>query len=209
MTKYLRYLISAGSIALALESLAVLARAQVSITTIPVPPAIQVPEGHSAFLKGHATGTQNYTCVPSATGYVWRGAPQATLFVYLRWLNTSIPVQITTHFLSPNPAENGMARPTWQSSVDTSAVWGNPIASSSDPAFVAPGAIPWLLLQIVGAQRGPAGGDSLTATTYIQRVNTSGGGAPALPCSATENLGVLRFVPYATDYLFFKAAPKK
>jgi hypothetical protein len=208
MTSYLRYLITASSIALALESSVGLAHAQVSVMLTPVPSAIQAPEGNTAFFKGHAIGTQNYTCVPSATGYFWKGAPQATLFVNLKWMNTEFPQQIATHFLSPNPFENGLARPTWQSSVDTSAVWGNPIANSSDPAFVAPGAIPWLLLQVVGAQRGPAGGDVLTATTYIQRVNTSGGVAPSLPCSQAENPGVTKFVPYAADYVFYKASSK-
>ncbi|HWQ55717.1 MAG TPA: DUF3455 domain-containing protein [Bryobacteraceae bacterium] len=206
MTSYLRYLITVGSIAM---SSAGLAYPQVPLTPTPVPSAIQVPEGSTAFLKGHAVGTQNYTCVPSATGYFWKGALQATLFVNLRWRNIEIPQQIATHFLSPNPSENGTPRPTWQSSVDTSAVWGNPIANSSDPAFVAPGAIPWLLLQVVGAQRGPAGGEALIATTYIQRVNTAGGVAPALPCSEAENPGVAKFVPYAADYVFYKGRSKQ
>ena len=51
--------------------------------------------------------------------------------------------------------------------------------SSTDPAFVEPGAIPWLLVTKVGVQNGPTGGDWLSATTFIQRVNTHGGLAPA------------------------------
>jgi hypothetical protein len=123
----------------------------------------------------------------------------------LKWFNTEIQQQIMTHYLSMNPAEGGTARPTWQSSLDTSAVWGNAIKTSTDPAFVASGAVPWLLLEIVGKQAGPSGGDSLTLTTYIHRVNTTGGVAPSLACSETENNGVTKFIPYTADYYFYRA----
>ena len=53
--------------------------------------------------------------------------------------------------------------------------WDPPGRSSSDPAFVAQGAIAWLLLTVAGVQDGPTGGDTLTATTFVQRLNTSGG----------------------------------
>jgi hypothetical protein len=107
-----------------------------------------------------------------------------------------------THYLSPNPVEGGIARATWQSSLDTSAVWAKKIAESSDPAYVAPGAIPWLLLEVSGTQRGPAGGMMLTGTTYLQRVNTSGG---AMPMTACTEAGSIAFVPYTTDYIFYRA----
>jgi hypothetical protein len=67
--------------------------------------------------------------------------------------------QIITHFLSSNPDESGMASATWQHSRDTSTVWAMAIASSSDPNFVELGAIPWLLLQVVGTEPGPTGGE--------------------------------------------------
>jgi hypothetical protein len=39
-------------------------------------------------LKRSAAGTQNYVCLPSATGLPWKfQAPQATLFVSFRWIN--------------------------------------------------------------------------------------------------------------------------
>jgi hypothetical protein len=60
--------------------------------------------------------------------------------------------QVMTHFLSANPDEAGTLRATWQHSVDTSAVWARLIVSSSDPGFIAPDAIPWLLLEVVGAE---------------------------------------------------------
>jgi hypothetical protein len=103
----------------------------------PVPPALQPPVGNEAFLKGHAIGTQNYLCLSFGTATVWTLiGPQATLF-------KANGGQIITHFLSPNPDESGTPRATWQHSKDTSTLWAAAIASSSDPKFVAKGAIPW------------------------------------------------------------------
>ena len=108
-----------------------------------------------------------------------------------------------THFLSANPAENGTPRATWQSSSDTSAIWAAAIASSTDPNYVEAGAIPWLLLQVKGAQPG-SGGSSLGGTLYIQRVNTSGGAVPATGCKSAQDVGKKALVPYTTDYVFYK-----
>jgi hypothetical protein len=165
----------------------------------PVPPNLQVPAGNKAFREGHAVGTQNYICLPSDSSVAWTFfGPQATLF-------NDKDRQIITHFLSPNPDESGMARATWQHSRDTSTVWAMAIASSSDPNFVESGAIPWLLLQVVGAEPGPTGGDKLTRTTFIQRLNTSGGIAPSTGCAQSTDVGKKAFVPYTADYFFYKA----
>jgi hypothetical protein len=176
----------------------------------PVPSQIQVPAGNKVYLKGSAVGTQNYVCLPSASaasGYAWTFlGPQATLFFVFQWMNGEVRQQITTHFLSPNPAEGGTARATWQSSLDTSAIWGKAVASVTEPNIIGPGAIAWLLVQIVGAQNGPMGGSSLTGTTYIHRLNTAGGVAPATGCSQAGNVGAVALVPYTTDYYFYKAA---
>ena len=170
-----------------------------TVNVPPVPTNLEAPAGHVPYLKGYATGTQNYVCLP--TGWTFLG-PQATLFVTVRWLNTELRYQVATHFLSSNPAEDGTPRPTWQGSSDTSSVWGKAIANSTDPNYVAQGAIPWLLLEVVGAQRGPTGGSILSQTTYIQRVNTSGGVIPTSPCM----VGSTALVPYTTDYFFYRAA---
>ena len=66
-----------------------------------------------------------------------------------------------------------------QSSLDSSAVWARSVASVSDPMVVEPGSIPWQLLQVVGMRPPAHGGTGLEQTTFIQRVNTSGGVAPA------------------------------
>jgi hypothetical protein len=158
-----------------------------------VPANLEVPEGNRAYLMDHAVGTQNYICLGADMPWTFIG-PQATLF-------NDEAKQSITHFLSINPAD-GQARATWQHSRDTSAVWARAIASSTDPAYVAPGAIPWLLLSVAGSQEGPTGGDKLSQTTFIQRVNTVGGSAPAGGCPAA---GARAFVPYETDYVFYKA----
>lgn len=174
----------------------------------PVPDNLQAPAGNVPFLKVHAIGTQNYICLPGAAGPVWTFlGPQATLFTTVPWMQGSIHMQTGTHFLSANPGEAGTARPTWQSSFDTSAVWGKAAASSTDPQFVAPGAIPWLLVQVTGARTGPTGGSSLTRTTYIQRVNTAGGSAPSTGCG-DSTIGKVALVPYATDYFFYASSAK-
>ena len=168
-----------------------------------VPKNLEVPPGHKAFLKGHAVGTQNYICLPAASGLLsWTFfGPQATLF-------NDKDTQIITHFLSPNlnPQERGTLRPTWQHSRDTSMIWAKPIASSPAPGSVAEGAIPWLLLEVVGTDPDPTGGKRLTRTTFIQRLNTSGGIAPSSECTATDQRA---FVPYKADYILYKAVKRK
>jgi hypothetical protein len=167
------------------------------VTPPPVPDTLRVDAGHEAFSMAHAYGTQNYICLPSGAGMAWTlFGPQATLF--------DGADQVITHFLSGNPLENGTPRATWQHSRDTSAVWAVMIASSIDPAYVAPGAIPWFKLQRVGAQYGPDGGDRLTATTFVQRVNTAGGLPPAAGCALPGDAGRKALVPYEADYVFYR-----
>jgi len=167
-------------------------------TPPPVPDPIQVSADHRLFRAGHAFVTQNYICLPSGAGFAWTlFGPQATLL-------HNDARQVMTHFLSPNPDEAGTLRATWQHSVDTSAVWARAIASSSDSGFVAPGAIPWLLLEVVGAEGGPTGGRRLTGATHIHRLNTAGGTAPAIGCSQSVNVGSRIFVPYEADYFFYR-----
>jgi hypothetical protein len=163
-----------------------------------VPADLVVSSDHRPYLVAHAIGTQNYVCAPKGGGFAWKAyGPQATLF-------DDGGRQIATHFLSPNPDEAGKARPAWQHSRDTSAVWANPVEDSSDPAYVEPGAIPWLKLEIVGRTHG-VDGRRLTDTTWIQRVNTVGGIAPETGCSEAAHLGERALVPYETDYVFYKA----
>jgi hypothetical protein len=179
------------------------------VTPPPTPDAITPQAGNSAFLVGHAFGTQGYTCLPSSTGDTsWTinpARPEATLFADVFGRD----VQIITHFLSldlgsnaPKPISLG-GNATWQSSFDTSKVWATAVGhidGGSDPASCPhEGAIPCLLLQSIGNQKGPTGGQLLADVTFVQRLNTNGGSAPTTACS----VGQTQLVPYTADYYFF------
>jgi len=181
-----------------------------TVTRANTPDAITPPPGNSEFLVGNAVGTQGYVCLPtSAGGTSWTinsARPEATLFTNV----FGHPFQIITHFLSPdaNPNQNAPnplppgGSATWQSSLDTSSVWGKKVGSinaGSDPSCPNSGAIPCLLLQSIGNQQGPTGGELLADTTYIQRLNTNGGSAPTTACT----VGQTQLVPYTADYHFF------
>lgn len=166
-------------------------------TLPPMPSNIVVTEGYP-YKIGHAYGTQQYSCLPTATGFAWLlYGPQAALF-------DDEADQIMTHFLSPNPIEGGTPRATWMHSRDTSAVWAMAVEISTDSQYVAPGAIPWLKLKVVGAQEGPNHGDKLVRTNFIQRINTAGGVAPSTGCGASSDVGKKALVPYTTDYVFYR-----
>jgi len=167
------------------------------VTPPPVPGNLEPPAGSKAFLEGHAVGTQNYICLPSDSGFAWSlFTPQATL-------SNDDGKQLITHFFSPNPDEHGIVRAAWQHSRDTSTVWAVLDQFSTDARFVAPGAIPWLKLKRAGSLDGPTGGDALSATSWIQRLNTSGGVAPSTGCSMSTDVGKKAFVPYTADYFFY------
>jgi hypothetical protein len=181
------------------------------------PERITPPAGTSAFLLGHGVGTQGYVCLPNPTGGVsWtvnNARPEATLFTHI----FGEEVQIITHFLSPvvNPNDIGPKPPrfgdvTWQSSFDSSRVWAQKkdfITAGTDASCPNGGSIDCLLLQVIGSDEGPAGGKSLTKTTFIQRLNTKGGSAPANPatgCLVPTDVGDQLLVPYSADYFFFR-----
>ena len=174
-----------------------------TITPPPVPEDIRVPDGNEAYLLGHATGTQNYVCLPcDATKANCPLGVRFTLFTPQATLFDDNGDQLTTHFFSPTP-QDAAIRATWEDSRDTSTVW----ASLVKGVTVRQGSIDWLLLNVqdTGAvQPGPTGGDRLTKTTFIQRLRTFGGVAPAFGCSISENIGQQAFVPYRADYFFYR-----
>ena len=180
------------------------------------PAAITPPAGNSAFLVGHAVGTQGYVCLPTSTGASWTvigSRPEAILSASFSRRHFEI-----THFLSPDTNPNEFAptplpfgSPTWRSSRDGSVVWAKaltpPVASGSDASCPNTGAIPCLLLQTIGSKTGPSGRRRMSQTTFIQRLNTNGGSAPATGCSASTDVGKQALVPYTADYYFY--APKR
>ena len=189
------------------------ARADGSITPPPLPAGLApVPTGNKLFLGTHAVGTQNYVCKPSGAGVAYiLFTPEATLF-------GEDGGQVITHNFSPNPFEpntdpkvvapGGTIRATWQYR-DTSRVWAKVHATDitgSGAVTVDQTAVAWLLLDGVGSQNGPTGGDKLTGTTFVQRLNTKGGVAPSTGCSSLTDVGNTAFVPYTADYFFYKKA---
>ncbi len=183
-----------------------LAQAQ-SVTPPPVPGnKLQVEPGNEAFLLGHAVGTQNYVCKPSGAGVRFvLFTPEATLF------KDNDDRQITTHFFSANPFEpntdatvaaNGLIRAAWQAR-DSSTVWAK-VHQPDGALIVDESVIAWLLLDVTGTQDGPTGGHTLSDTTFIQRLNTTGGLAPKTGCTFLTDVGNQAFVPYTADYVFYK-----
>jgi uncharacterized protein DUF3455 len=168
-------------------------------TPIEVPAVIQVPEGNTLVRIGHAVGTQNYVCLPSDSGVKFvLFTPRATLF-------SDDGQPLASHYFSPNPSENDTVRATWADLWSTAVVWAKAVQTSSDPNFVAAGAIPWVLLQQAGVQGSSDERGGLSETSYVQRLNTSGGAAPATGCGTAADVGNQAFVPYTADYFFYVA----
>jgi Protein of unknown function (DUF3455) len=205
-----RILPSACATALAVAFMVSLSQPAIAGQVIPpiVPTDdIQVPAGNVAFLVGHALGTQNYVCKPSGSGVAYvLFTPEATLF-------NDDDGQIITHFFSPNSdpddpntsptvVADGAIRATWVHSRDNSSVWAK-VHQPIGAANVDKDAIDWLLLDVVGAEPGLTGGGMLTKTTFVHRVNTTGGRAPSTGCASPTDIGNQAFVPYTADYFFY------
>jgi Protein of unknown function (DUF3455) len=146
-------------------------------------PRTRAPDSR-LFLVVPAVGVQKYTCQPNGS---WLFTdPEATLYK-----TTGVPKPIGTHFLN-----FASGRPVWQLK-DGSSVE----AARTETVPGGTGNIPWLLLEAVATTAGPDG-DRLTSTTWVQRLNTSGGVAPAGTCTPGGRIAV----PYSADYLFWRAA---
>jgi hypothetical protein len=147
-----------------------------------VPPTIDVRAGNKLFLVGHAVGVQIYSCNATAGGFSWGlVAPRADLYDDTGKL-------VMTHY----------GGPTWEAR-DGSKVVGRRV----DQANVDPTAIPWLLLEAASTSAGPDG-DRLVRTSFIQRIATTGGLAPAAADCNASTAGAVREVPYTADYYFWK-----
>ena len=148
------------------------------------PAEVTPPAGNRAAFTLSATGDLTYECKAVADkpgAFAWTfGGPNATLWDSMR-----------------KEAGRYYAGPTWESA-DGSKVTGKQLA-------VAPGAAGAIPLQLV--QASPGGSDGMMAgVTYIQRLKTVGGVAPATPACAAGNVGAKTTVPYSADYVFFKKA---
>lgn len=175
-------LLAVGATAALVMALMTASAAAAGLETPTVPANLRVPAGNVLYLVGHARGYQVYTCQAQASGFAWvLREPWAGLV-------DDAGNYIALHY----------AGPTWRAP-DGSAVVGARIASAPAPSA---SAIPWLLLQATSTS-GPPGG-AFTSTTFIQRINTTGGVAPASGCDGTH-VGVTAAVFYTADYYFYRA----
>jgi hypothetical protein len=146
------------------------------------PAEITPPAGNKAALTLTGVGTLAYECkaVADKPGtFAWTFAgPDAKL-------------------LDAGKKEIGKyyAGPTWEAN-DGSKVTGKQLAVSPGAA----GAIPLQLVQAAPS----TGKGAMTDVTYIQRLKTVGGVAPATPVCAAANVGAKTTVGYSADYVFFK-----
>lgn len=153
--------------------------------------AISEPPGLAAAIRAaadeepafvlSANGVHVYECKatpndPSA--YAWYFiAPDATLFEGSRTVATHKTVNL------------------WESSSDRSSVSG--VVRASQPAGA--GNLPWTLYR--AQSLGTSG--MFAGVTSIQRVNTSGGAAPATGCAA-DSAGAESRSAFTADYYFYK-----
>ena len=159
---------------------------------VTIPPALAVPAGGTLAVQYHGIGLQIYTCTPSggAGGAAGSGADAGA--ISYSWvlkepdakLYDSSGTQVGTHGIGPE----------WTSS-DGSIVNGTKVEQVNSTAS---GAIPWLLLRASST----SGIGVFSNVTYVQRLNTSGGAAPATGCSASTS-GTDTNVSYTADYYFY------
>jgi hypothetical protein len=140
----------------------------------PLCDGVQVPEGHrlSSYLFGQ--GVQIYRWNGTSWEFV---APEASLYADPGHFG-----EVATHF----------GGPTWKAN-DGSIVVG----SQAVPCTPNRGAIPWLRLVATSAP----GEGRFAGLSFIQRLNTIGGTAPATP---GEFVGDEARVPYTSDYVFYE-----
>jgi len=142
-----------------------------------VPVEIKVPAGNKVHFHGFGVGVQIYTW----NGTSWGSAvPEAILF--------HAEGVVTIHF----------AGPTWQSNSGSTVVGALPPEAA---VTVDTNAIPWLRLSAKSAE-GPG---IFANTSYIQRVNTTGGKAPSADGTF---VGQVARVPYTADYFFYRRTGK-
>jgi hypothetical protein len=136
---------------------------------------VQVPDGNAVVAVFYADGMQVYQCGADRT--LALREPAAVLSDRRGW-----------------PRALNSRGPTWVSLDDGSAVDGTLVASAA-----VPDAIPELLLKAT-ANRGDG---IFGAVTYVQRLHTRGGVAPAGPCTPGSRVSV----PYSALYAFYAPGP--
>lgn len=149
-----------------------------------VPASVQVPAGNVVAMQTVGAGDITYQCrvkKDMAGHFEWVFAgPDAVL--------SDRSGKAVGKYFGP-PA-------TWASN-DGSKITGTQLA-------VSPGGTGNIPFQLVKANPSMGGG-AMTGVTYVQRLATKGGVAPASACGA-DNVGAKEIVKYQANYLFWKAA---
>ena len=161
-------------------SLCASAAPSANVDNAALPEPVRVPAGQKQMLSATGVGELTYECrekKDAAGAFEWAFVgPVAKLY-------SSDKKEIGKYY----------AGPTWES-VDGSKVTGKQVAVA--PA--APGSIP---LQLVKAE--PAmGAGAMAGVSYIQRLNTKGGVAPATACTS-DTKGARQQVVYEAEYVFY------
>ena len=150
----------------------------------PLPDAVKVPAGNKVAMETVGVGEITYECrdkKDAAGQYEWVFVgPDAAL-------NDRSGKKMGKYFGPPA---------TWES-MDGSKFTGTQVAVSPSGA----GNIPMQLVKANAAM----GAGAMTGVTYVQRVSTRGGTAPALACDAGGK-GKKEIVKYQADYIFYKAS---
>ena len=144
----------------------------------PLCQSIQVQAGNEVAFHAFALGVQVYKWNGTSWAFV---GPVANLYA-----DKGFRGQVGTHY----------GGPTWESNSGSKVVSRRVVDTGCTPDA---NAIPWLLLETVSTD-GPGIFDS---TTFVQRVNTTGGLAPAAPGTTVNEV---REVPYTAEYYFYRAA---
>jgi hypothetical protein len=146
-----------------------------------VPKELQPPGNEQLLLQVHAKGDQIYSCKADGAQFAWTlKAPEAQL-------SDKTGKPFGKHF----------AGPTWEAN-DGSRITGKAVANTPSPDA---DSIPWLLVTAASH----SGEGLLARVTFIQRINTKGGKAPASGCDAAH-AGQEERAPYSADYVFFALA---
>lgn len=145
---------------------------------LPLCGSIEVGAGHKVASHAYALGVQVYRWNGAAWAFV---EPVANLYA-----DRGFHGRVGTHY----------AGPTWESNSGSKVVARRVANTGCAPDAHA---IPWLKLETVTAD-GPG---IFSDVTFIQRVNTTGGVAPAAPGTF---VGQEARAPYTAEYYFYRAA---
>jgi hypothetical protein len=152
-----------------------------------IPAALNPPADATLAAGFPARGVQIYVCSSSPSSAAAGGSPTWTL---------KAPHAVLSK--DGETAAIHFAGPGWQA-LDGSLVTGSKIASA--PAADG-SSIPQLLLKATTT----AGPGLFADTTWVQRLETVGGTAPATGCDAAH-LNAQILVPYRAEYFFYRVAP--